>query len=1099
VNLFLASEQRPPRAGLSIPILSVTLVAACVVSGQRCRAESPAARLERTLAASCFECHAGEYAVSEPLLDRALSQEGGLTADPATLTQIRRALADESMPPADASRPLSPEDRRAAVQELDRQRDVLRRRLDGDPGVVVMPLLNRAEYENVIRDLTGLSFDASSYIGSQGGAGEGFANVGAAQSFSPGQFEKYLQAATDLLGHLRASPISGLTWHEARLREVATPAERRRELIDALMQWYVVQEAAQCDDHFERLADAHDVSVVNALYLEAAWRYRFRAQLGRPDDAVSSIAAAYDPPLREESLRRWIDVLTGEGYLPVKGQAGREAWQALPAPADFPADTRRDVFDEFGHWWGVPPNVDFEEDWPRPYEKYEKEPPKETIREGRWPFDVDVRGVSTVYLLSSDLFDRNEHDVVRWRRGVFHLADGREVPWDRVADSLPGRTGTEYPLSREADDSAAVTVQAPEVLRIQTPDGARRFTVTAMIDPERGSKSESLVQVAVMRSRPRPFHLRHLVGRRALSLSGNGGFGDAFRAGRALEFHVLERNRNHLRFEEAGIRTEAHVLGDLTADYDATYFDGPYPVSPSDPDPATRPYYYTAEMLRKYAAPDDLARLRRLQQELIAAAQMPVRKAQRVLERNGVPGDREGALPKRTDVSDWDDVSRTRWPEIRDAAETFRRRERRRAEEILRDFAELAWRGDLSPRQTERLADLFSAARQSGASFDEAVKAPLRATLVSPQFLFRPATSDQFERIDPLDDLELASRLSFGLWSSIPDEELLSVAKAGRLTDPEVLRQQARRMIRDEKVRALADQFAGVWFRFADFEQWERPDAERFPEFTPQLSSDMANEAELFFTDLFSHDRPVTDVLFAESTFLNERLAEHYGIDGVEGERMRRVRVGPRRGGLLGMGSVLTRTSAPLRTSPVIRGAWVLEEILGQPLPDPPPNVDPISEDESDEAGRSVAEQLAAHRASDACSGCHDRIDPLGLALERFDPIGRWRDRDAAGRPLATTADTVDGRRLTGFEDLRDYLRSKEDSFVDLFCRKFTGYLLGRPLHPGDDSLIERMKAALAERDFRFSAALDELVVSRQFLYRRPARSTSPATQESEN
>ena len=1080
-------------------------------------AEETDGRLRDTFSASCFECHAGEFAITEPLLDQMLDKPDGLMSDPVGLKRIRQVIAEGSMPPDDASQPLSGEDRQAVLTELDRLQKVLRQRFADDPGLVVMPLLNRTEFENAVRDLTGIHFDASAYIGSQGGAGEGFANVGEAHNFSPGQFNKMLQAAKDMLGHLRASPVNGLTWHAQRQRDVPTPKDRRRELIDAIMHWYVFQEALQCDEHFRQLKQSHDVSVANTLYLEAAWRHRFREELGHPDQTIGQLAASYDPPLISETLARWFDVLTGDQFIAPKGQAGREAWQQLPPPSEFPEKERRDVFDEFGHWWGAPNNIEFEEDWPRPYENFERMPDKKATDDGTWPLDIDVAGVETAYLVTSDLFDRNPHDVVRWSHGIFVFQDGSEQPWDQHVDALENLSGKTYPFARqrfskeepalknnragkensagetgsEESGDAVVTVRAPEVLQLPIPKGAKRLKVTATIDPEKGSRKETLVQVAVFRDKPQPYHARHLEGRRGLSLSGNTGYGDAFRAGRALEFSVIERNRNSLRFEDAGIRTESNVLADLTHRYHEAFFDGPYPVAPSDPDPSVRPYYFTADMLRKYASPEAREELNALKEDLVAAAQIPVRKAQWVLEKNGAASEREGVLPEDPDVSGWDDVSRNRWPETYAAAVRFRRQQRQQAARLLESFTYSAWRGHLTPADLDRLVQLYADARSQGASFDEAIKVPLRFVLVSPRFLFRPMTGEAEDRIAELSDLELASRLSFGFWASIPDKELLYLAEQGRLRDPKVLRGQVRRMLQDDRVRGMANQFAGVWFRFSEFEKWDRPDNEKFPEFTEELRHDMAREAELFFADLFASDRPITDVLFADATFLNERLAKHYGIDGVEGEEFRRVTVPPeQRGGLLSMGSVLTSTSVPLRTSPVIRGAWVLEEILGQHLPAPPP-VDPISEDEVDEQGRTIAEQLADHRASAACSGCHDRIDPLGLALENFDPIGRWRDADATGQTIEVSAETVDGKVLRGFADLRDYLQTRADTFTRLFCRKLAGYMLGRPLHPGDEALVDRMVEAVQANDGRVAAAVEELITSRQFLFRSEAQLTS--------
>jgi hypothetical protein len=332
----------------------------------------------------------------------------------------------------------------------------------------------------------------------------------------------------------------------------------------------------------------------------------------------------------------------------------------------------------------------------------------------------------------------------------------------------------------------------------------------------------------------------------------------------------------------------------------------------------------------------------------------------------------------------------------------------------------------------------------------------------------------------------LATRLSFFLWASVPDEELLTLAQEGRLQDPEVLRAQLRRMLEDSRSRALGSQFAAQWLHFADFDQYNTPDRELFPEFTDTLRKAMYEESVMFFQDLFARNRPVDSLWSADYSFLNEELAGHYGIERVEGDRMRRVKVpADRRGGVIAMGSILTRTSTALRTSPVLRGNWVTGALMGTPVGEPPPNVPPISEEETNPEGLSVAEQLKLHRKLPGCASCHEIMDPPGMSLENFDPIGRWRDTYRAGTEVQAVGVTKRGRRIEGFAGFRDFCRENRDKIIRQLCRKLVGYALGRAVQPGDEPLIERMIASLEENENGATVLLDEIVISRQFRYRQ--------------
>lgn len=337
----------------------------------------------------------------------------------------------------------------------------------------------------------------------------------------------------------------------------------------------------------------------------------------------------------------------------------------------------------------------------------------------------------------------------------------------------------------------------------------------------------------------------------------------------------------------------------------------------------------------------------------------------------------------------------------------------------LADFARRAWRRPVTADEIDGLMHFV----EQAPSIDRGMELAVEAILVSPQFLFR------LEPESGLDDFQFASRLSYFLWSSMPDDELFSLAAEHRLRDPAVLRAQIHRMLLDPKSRALAENFAGQWLETRNLASL-RPDPAKFPEFTPGLRRDMQRETELFFESIVRGDRPISDFIAANYTFLNQRLAAFYGIANVPGPQFRRVDLPPgsHRGGILTEAGVLTVTSYPARTSPVLRGKWILENILGSPPPPPPPNVPKLEETALPESA-TMRERLQKHRANPACAGCHARMDPLGFELENYDAIGRWR------API----DAADGP-----EALQQRLLADQDRFARCFASKLATYALGR-------------------------------------------------------
>ena len=409
------------------------------------------------------------------------------------------------------------------------------------------------------------------------------------------------------------------------------------------------------------------------------------------------------------------------------------------------------------------------------------------------------------------------------------------------------------------------------------------------------------------------------------------------------------------------------------------------------------------------------------------------------------------------------------------------------ARQILSALARRAYRRPVTEDEVTRLLTFYTSNRDEH-GFEGAMQKALERLLVAPDFLFR-VEADPVDIADgtayPLSDLELASRLSFFLWSSIPDEQLLTVAEEGRLHEPAVLKRQVRRMLADPRSTALVDNFASQWLQL-DRLGGVQPDFEVFFEFDENLRADMEQETKLFLRSQLREDRSLMELLTADYTFVNQRLARHYGIPGVYGERFRRVTVdGGGRAGLLGHASLLTLTAYPTRTSPVLRGKWLLDNILGMPPAPPPPDVPSLEEDLRGRAALSIREQMEQHRANPACAACHRMMDPPGFALENFDAIGRWRTTSEAGTPIDASGTLVDGSVVEGAASLRDALLRNEVSVMRTVTEKLLTYALGRGVEYTDQPAIRRIVAAAADDDYRWSSIILELVESMPFQMRR--------------
>lgn len=1005
--------------------------------------------LKTLLDTHCVDCHNADTTEGEFDLTSILRGEIDAESRGRVFVRMHARVAAGEMPPPDASE-ITADEQTALATTLSAELDRLAELLRDDPGVVAMTRLTPYEYRNVIRDLSeGVVDDAGRFLPNEGGAGEGFANVGAAQTMTLAQYEKYLDAARDALRHVRVYPVeandSRVDWRSYPRTAVDAPVAARTELVDEIISWHVAQQQKWGAEHRTALAD--QLGFNHAAYLEAAHRFHHRTD--DSEGVASHASIAIDPTdadservaLAPAALRKWYEILTtADSSSPHVVWATQ--WRELVQNTSLNGATLRNRC--LAIIAGTD-KIEIEtEDYAPPYEISFHEAKEEVLEaartEGRWPFRIDIGDAEELFLVVTSAGDGNRGEYAAWRAGRFIFRDGHSEPWQDAVTVVGANSGNTYAFGFDGEKSNtlppdAIGAKPPGALKFRVPDDAIVFEVDLTLDENRTQKAS--IQALVLKEKPpRTSYIR---GRYVF-----GGKKRPISAGAKLkeeqERALRRRNVSEANFTKIGLNAERNVFADWTRT-PIEAIGGPWPDHQEDKLEPQYPYHYTVGEVLKNATESDLAELTRLERRLASLAN------------------------KR----DEQDVVAN-------------------ARAVIEPFATRAWRRSVTNGELASLVKLFESSRASGLSFDSSVKSSFLGVLASPHFLFRtfePArpASTAGETV-PLSSQSIASRLSFLLWASLPDHELRQLAEQDRLRDPIILRQQARRMLRDERARSLATDFATQLWGYGDFENFTNPDEKRFPEFTPELRRDMLAEVEALHIDVFQNNRPLTDLLACDDLYATKSLAALYGLDIATRGRQQPIAIAapPERGGLATTALFLTKTSLPLRTSPVQRGTWVIETLLGRHLPNPPADVPSLSEDATNDAGETIREQLARHRADASCAACHDKIDPIGLSLESFDPIGRLRQTDAEGQPITSEVTTHDGVLLNGPASLKSYLLAHEDEFVDHFNRKLLGYALGRAVHVGDRALLGQMAEALDEQDGQFTALVDVLVTSPQFL-----------------
>jgi hypothetical protein len=624
-----------------------------------------------------------------------------------------------------------------------------------------------------------------------------------------------------------------------------------------------------------------------------------------------------------------------------------------------------------------------------------------------------------------------------------------------------------------AIDEASLCVQAPSVIEIRLPadlvDGTEFLTVGAL-DPKLGN--EGSVQLQVLTGRP-----KKEAGLLPISVTDT-----------RLSGPWTSNNHNLSETSPIVVNTASAAHRRIESSFDQFRAIFPFAlcytkIVPVDEVVTLTLYYREDDALRRLMLSDtETRRLDRLWDELHFISRDALKSVDallQLLEYASQDADPKVFEPMR---KPFNDRAAAYKKALVDAEPT-------QVDALLR-FAAKAYRRPLTAQETKDLRTLYRRMRKEGLPHEEAFRFTLARILISPDFLYRREVAPAGAEPAPVSDWELASRLSYFLWSSQPDAELRAAARKGTLHNPEVLARQARRMLTDPRIRRLATEFACQWLHIYDFDSLSEKSEKFFPEFI-ELRGDMYEESILFFTDLFQRDASVLGTLEADHTFVNDRLGRFYGIpvqlassNAVADTGWRRVdgvrRYG--RGGILALATTLAKESGASRTSPILRGNWVSEVLLGEKLPKPPKDVPRLPESETATDGLTVRQLIDRHVSDTRCSSCHRKFDPFGFALERFDAIGRFRDRDLAGRPLDTKTKLPDGTPIDGLPGLREYLAvTRRDAFLHQFCRKLLGYALGRGMQLSDEPLLAEMQNRLAANGYRFSTAVEAILQSRQF------------------
>ena len=1053
---------------------------------QSATAQEAPASVQALLQRFCFDCHSGD-SVESGLNVQTLVTRNDFANHFRDWRKVVSQLRSRRMPPRDAAQPNTAERKRLS-DWIHTQLQQTATQNAGNPGNIVMRRLTSAEYDYTIRDLTGLQLDVHRGFVSDAVGGAGFTNTGNVQFIQDATLQRYLDAARQVADHavIGSGPLA---FHR-------DPGSTGFELsaitrIQSIYRQHGFRTAAGEGgepfglDQYPR-----------AFY--AAWLFANRDALDRGSETYADVAKStgLSPP-----FLKYIHELLQKRDLGFPTSEIAHAWQQLPPPPANPAGQQafctgvqercQELAARVRHWqnrFGA--NADAKEEAPvLRADLFRVTRAQRFEMNINWPAGTAVANL--ILSVESALPDDRPDALVIWKtpRIQFRVADLREQPFHPLrkvatADAVRQLRFGEHQLGGVvADDTFTTRGTQPVRVTIPIPDnaGSARLLVDAELDVQLGADCIIRCSITQLEETDQ--------GKSVSALLANPG---------SPSFQAWKK----------GVLQFARLLPQVSQREPA----------PSDRDPVPAPIDATYNNPQRNAFH---TRIKYARDDQFLVERMLDQVTRQRLDRAWIDlrnsfGYHDAWLLMLSELFDFPlenrrmkDLDRQWIADLPDAPRSYiaplhleyladqqalQAAYGTHLQDTLR-FAARAWRRPLSQSEAERLRAFYEVLRADD-RFDHAaaLRSLLTRILVSPAFLYRAERVAVTTATAPLSDWELASRLSYLIWSSLPDAALRKDAARRRLQDPKVLARHARRMLKDPKATRFATEFFGQWFGFYRFDEYRGVDTSRFPEWNETLQAAMYQEAVALCSHIVRNNLPPTELLFADYTFLNQSLASHYGVpfpkagqaaaQPASTTKLQRVDNMHRahRGGLLRLGAVLTVTSAPLRTSPVRRGDWVLRQVLGESVPPPPADAGSIPADDVPPDGLSVRQRLAAHRRDAACVNCHARIDPFGFALENYDSLGRWRERYRDGKPIETVSTLRDGTAIADFNALHTWLQSQQSQFHRTLATKLLGYALGRPETIGDAGLLVHMTTLMAD-GAGLAELLESIVTSRQFRY----------------
>lgn len=1092
----LCGARRPGRRGVSQML--VATVAALTSAGSLMALDSEAIP---TLQQYCFACH-GDAASAGGLSLERISKQESIAASFQQWEKVAQALEQHKMPPAAMPQP-SDAQRAQVVTWIRAELDAYTNKHAGDPGEVTIRQLTSAEYEYTVEDLTGLDLDFARIFQGEAVGGEGFSNFGSVQFMADAKLELYLGAAKQIADHavIGAGPLTfyadpGLSGFELsavdRIQNIymtngfrAASGEGGRPYgMDRYAQAFFV---AWQYKHRQALglgsATISDLAAkegVSTRFVEHVWSVMNGAEPSYPtskivdlwralpapgaDDIAAATAAARAGSMKvQEELIFWPRWLLGAGELAAGGAGDERALVLTAAELEATAENKFRFQSRLGR-----------DDQPKVVISVTSANPGATDK----PFIVWGGGVVRFQTPQPPGQPTPEGQPVepqepQQRRGPGPGISLRELLGPELAAKIGFGKG---PNGEPIDEDSFVTAGESElVFEVPVPAGSRGFSLQidgkATFAPDSDAVLRATISNGAERGRPSS----------ALLAEPSGAGYKAWMAavlkfGEVLpqishreptpsdrdpipppynnDYNQPERDEFHYTIKYT--RADEFLVGNMLDDQARQQLEQGWA------DLKTSFEYHDAFLrfvARKFAIDLGDRRIANLDRAWIAALAAEPRQ---YVEQLKADYDRAAAMELKAQPGHVDDAV---------------------------EFAGRAWRRPLTPSEEGELRAFYRSLRDdSQLDHRKAIQALLSRILISPSFLYRIENPTEQAGVNPLSDWEIASRLSYFLWSSIPDQELRRAAAARELSEPANVRAQVKRMLADPKARRLSTEFFGQWLGFYRFDQYRGVDTGRFPEFTDGIKAAMYDEAVSFFEYVVRENRPIREILSADYAFLNKELATFYGGDqeavaSSGAAELVKSAEGYQRGGLVRLGAILTATSAPLRTSPVKRGDWLLRRVVGTPVPPPPANVPQIPKDEQGFAGKTVREQLAAHQSNPTCANCHSRIDPLGFPLEHYDSIGRWRQTYSEGQAIQDSGTLSDNTEIAGVDGLIAYLEQNESQVIRTVAGKLLGYALGRTVLASDRPLLDQLSKTGGEATF--ADLIAEIATSRQFRFKR--------------